>query len=172
MGQLHRGARAATASPDGTGSSRRSQLARQYFPNAELILNDYSITNDGNATTNYLTIINLLKERGLIDAIGDQAHAFSTTEAAPMGDHRAIYSPAATGLPIYITELDIDGVLQGVVTTRCRWRTYQRMFPTFWEHPAVKGVTIWGYVHGFHWRNARVTGCCIRTAASVRRCSG
>ena len=41
------------------------QLARQYFPNAELILNDFSITNDGNATTNYITIINLLKERGL-----------------------------------------------------------------------------------------------------------
>ena len=74
----------ATASPAGTGSSTSFKLARQYFPNAELMLNDYSITNDGNATTNYITIINLLKERGLIDAIGDQAHAFSTTEAAPM----------------------------------------------------------------------------------------
>ena len=29
-------------------------LARQYFPNAKLMLNDYSITNDGNATTTYL----------------------------------------------------------------------------------------------------------------------
>ena len=29
-------------------------LARQYFPNAKLMLNDYSITNDGNATTRYL----------------------------------------------------------------------------------------------------------------------
>ena len=90
------------------------QLARQYFPNAELILNDYSITNDGNATTNYITIINLLKERGLIDAIGDQAHAFSTTEAAPMNNHKNnLNRLAATGLPIYITELDIDGVLAG-----------------------------------------------------------
>jgi len=32
---------------------------------------------------------------------------------------------------------------------------FQRIFPTFWEHPAVKGVTIWGYVRGFHWRNAQ-----------------
>ena len=30
---------------------------------------------------------------------------------------------------------------------------FQRVFPVFWEHPAVKGVTIWGYVRGFHWRN-------------------
>jgi endo-1,4-beta-xylanase len=40
------------------------------------MLNDYSITNDGNATTNYLTIINLLKERNLIDLVGVQGHAF------------------------------------------------------------------------------------------------
>ena len=34
-------------------------LAREYFPNAELLINDYSITNDGNATTRYIEIINL-----------------------------------------------------------------------------------------------------------------
>jgi endo-1,4-beta-xylanase len=131
------------------------QLARQYFPNAELILNDYSISNDGNATTNYINLINLLKERGLIDAIGDQAHAFSTTEAAPMTNHRNnLNRLAATGLPIYITELDVDGVLQGVVHNETQLASFKRIFPVFWEHPAVKGVTIWGYVRGFHWRNA------------------
>ena len=131
-------------------------LAREYFPKSELILNDYSITNDGNATTNYITIINLLKARGLIDAIGDQAHAFSTTEAAPMNNHKNnLNRLAATGLPIYITELDIDGVLAGVVNDPVQVGNFQRIFPTFWEHPAVKGVTIWGYVRGFHWRNAQ-----------------
>ncbi len=52
------------------------KLARQYFPNAKLVLNDYGITNDGNATTRYLTIINLLQAEGLIDHIGVQGHAF------------------------------------------------------------------------------------------------
>ena len=132
------------------------QLARQYFPNAELILNDYSITNDGNATTNYIALLNLLKERNLVDAIGDQAHAFSTTEAAPMNNHRNnLNRLAALGLPIYITELDIDGVLQGVIHHETQLANFQRIFPVFWEHPAVKGVTIWGYVQGFHWRNAQ-----------------
>ena len=132
------------------------EMAREFFPNAQLLINDYSITNDGNATTNYLTIINLLKARGLIDGIGDQVHAFSTTEAAPMPNHRAnLDRLAATGLPIYATEFDLDGVLQGVLNHDVQLANYQRVFPVFWEHPAVKGVTIWGYVRGNHWRNAQ-----------------
>jgi endo-1,4-beta-xylanase len=132
------------------------QLARQYFPNAELILNDYSITNDGNATTRYIALLQLLKDRGLVDAIGDQAHAFSTTEPAPMNNHRNnLNRLAALGMPIYITELDIDGVLQGVIHHETQVNNFKRIFPVFWEHPSVKGVTIWGYVQGFHWRNAQ-----------------
>jgi endo-1,4-beta-xylanase len=132
------------------------QLARQYFPHAQLLINDYSITNDGNATTTYLTIIQLLKDRGLIDGIGDQAHAFSTTEAAPMPNHRNnLNRLAATGLPIYVTEFDLDGVSAGVLNHEVQLANYQRVFPVFWEHPAVKGVTIWGYVRNNHWRNAQ-----------------
>jgi endo-1,4-beta-xylanase len=135
---------------------RSFELARQYFPRAQLLINDYSITNDGNATTRYLQIIQLLKDRGLIDAIGDQVHAFSTTEAAPMPNHRAnLDRLAATGLPIFGTEFDLDGVVSGVVNHEVQLANYQRVFPVFWEHPAVKGITIWGYVRGFHWRNAQ-----------------
>jgi endo-1,4-beta-xylanase len=130
------------------------ELARKYFPKAQLLLNDYSITNDGNATTNYITILQLLKARGLVDAIGDQGHAFSTTEPAPMNNHRNnLDRLAALDMPIYITEFDLDGVLQGVVHHETQLLNYQRVFPVFWEHKAVKGITIWGYVRGFHWRN-------------------
>jgi len=132
------------------------QMAREFFPHAQLLINDYSITNDGNATTRYLQIIQLLKDRGLIDGIGDQGHAFSTTEASPMTNHKAnLDRLAATGLPIYITELDIDGVLTGVVNDEVQVANFKRIFPTFWEHPGVKGITMWGYVRGFHWRNAQ-----------------
>ena len=31
---------------------------------------------------------------------------------------------------------------------------YQRVFPVFWEHPAVRGITLWGYRPG-HWRSAQ-----------------
>jgi endo-1,4-beta-xylanase len=132
------------------------QMAREYFPRAELLINDYSITNDGNATTRYLQIIQLLKDRGLIDGIGDQVHAFSTTEPAPMPNHKAnLDRLAATGLPIYGSEFDLDGVAFGQINNEVQLANYQRVFPVFWEHPAVKGITIWGYVRGFHWRNSQ-----------------
>ena len=124
-------------------------LARQYFPNAKLMLNDFSITNDGNATTAYLQIIRLLQDRGLIDLIGIQGHAFSTT--GPMSTHTAnIARLAETGLPIYVTELDIDGNDDPV-----QLANYQRIFPAFWENPAIKGVTMWGYTREGHWRRAQ-----------------
>jgi len=31
---------------------------------------------------------------------------------------------------------------------------YQRVFPLFWEHPAIQGITLWGYRPG-HWRSAQ-----------------
>ena len=143
-------------------------LARQYFPNAKLMLNDYSITNDGNAAETYVGIIKLLKARGLIDQVGIQGHAFSTTEPAPMPNTRANldYLASKTGLPIYVTELDIDGNDDPV-----QLAGYQKIFPVFWEHPAVRGITLWGYrpVTGGR-RKAR--GSRMRMAPSVRRCSG
>jgi endo-1,4-beta-xylanase len=125
-------------------------MAREFFPNAKLMINDYSITNDGNATTRYLGIIQQLQAEGLVDVIGDQAHGFSTTEPAPMANHRAnLDRLAATGLPIHVTELDVPGLDDAV-----QLANYQRIFPLFWEHPAVTGVTLWGYGQNTHWRRA------------------
>ena len=54
---------------------------------------------------------------------------------------------AQTGLPIYVTEMDIDGE-----TDARQLDAYQRVFPVFWEHPAVKGITLWGFRPGL-WRD-------------------
>ena len=124
------------------------ELARQYFPHAKLGINEFSVTNDGNLARRYVEIIDLLKERGLIDTVGVQGHAFSTR--VPAATTRAnLDLLAATGLPIYVTELDIDGP-----TDEIQLADYQRIFPVFWEHPAVRGVTLWGYRPG-HWRTAQ-----------------
>ena len=133
-------------------------LAREYFPNAQLMLNDYSITNDGNATTSYLQIIELLKARGLIDLVGIQGHAFEFNYNNLPGSaatHTAnLARLAAAGLPIYVTEFDIDGVdaIFSVQDDALQLTRYQALFPVFWENEAVKGVTMWGYVQGGHWR--------------------
>jgi endo-1,4-beta-xylanase len=122
------------------------RLARQYFPNSELMLNDYNIINNNAGTTDYLEIIALLQAEGLIDQIGVQGHAFSTRNTSVSTIQGNLDRLAATGLPLYVTELDIDGP-----TDEVQLAEYQRVFPVFWEHPAVQGVTLWGYRPGM-WR--------------------
>lgn len=125
------------------------RLARQHFPNSQLLINDYSIVNSSASTSQYLQIINLLKAEGLIDQIGVQGHAFSTTGSVSVMRNN-LDALAAAGLPLYVTELDIDGP-----TDQIQLESYQRIFPLFWEHPAVKGVTLWGFRPGM-WRTAQM----------------
>ena len=143
---------------DGTGWDwilNAFRLAKQYFPNTKLMINDYSITNNDTDTGRYIQIINLLKAENLIHAVGVQGHAFSTT--GNMAQHKAnLDRLAATGLPIQVTELDIDGVASGGVPgDEVQLRNYRRIVPTFWEHPGVEGITVWGWRQPNHWRNAQ-----------------
>jgi len=137
---------------------RAFELAREYFPHAQLMLNDFSITNDGNATTRYLEIIELLKARGLIDLVGVQAHAFeynyNNLPGSAATHTNNLARLAAAGLPIYVTEFDIDGIetVWGLQDDALQLARYQALFPVFWESEHVHGVTMWGYVRGAHWR--------------------
>ncbi len=125
------------------------KLAREYFPGStKLMLNEYNIVNSAPRTAQYMTIINLLKAENLIDAVGLQAHAFSTTAASAIITAN-LNTLATSGLPLFATELDIDGL-----DNQVQLSAYQRIFPLFWEHPAIKGVTLWGYRPG-HWRTAQ-----------------
>lgn len=126
------------------------RMAREYFPQAQLLINDYDITNDPQATQRYKRIIELLQAERLIDAIGVQGHAFATRADVPMATHVAnLDALAATDLPIYVTELDIDGP-----TDAAQLQDYQRIFPVFWQHRAVRGITLWGFRPRL-WRDAQ-----------------
>lgn len=125
------------------------QLARQYFPNAQLMINEYSVENSSTRAATYATIINLLKTRGLLDGVGIQGHAFSTAGQTAATINGNMATLAATGVPLYITEYDSDGP-----SDANQLAEYQRVFPLFWQNPSVKGVTLWGYRPG-HWRTAQ-----------------
>ena len=123
------------------------RMAREIFPaETKLMLNDFSIINTTSSTATYLQIINLLKAENLIDIIAEQGHAFTTTAPA-VTMTKNLNSLAATGLPIQITELDIDGTTDAV-----QLQSYQRIFPTLYEHPGVEGITLWGWRRGL-WRD-------------------
>jgi endo-1,4-beta-xylanase len=95
-----------------------------------------------------ITIINLLKARNLIDGIGIQAHYFNLDSMTAAQMTTGLDAYAATGLDLYISELDMKGPLQ---TEASQSAQYQAIFPAIWTHPAVKGVTLWGYIDGQTW---------------------
>ena len=148
------------------------RLAKQYFPNTKLMLNDVAITGQTASTDEYLKIINILKAENLIDVVGLQAHAFEFIPNNPnvpsipghpyepvtdMRVHKAnLDRLAATGIPIQITELDLDGfAVNGVPGDEMQLSYYRNVVPTFWEHPLVEGITLWGWRQPNHWRNAQ-----------------
>lgn len=132
------------------------ELAREYLPDStKLILNDYNILHDNTVTDNYLAIINLLKDRGLIDGIGIQGHYFEFRSDLSSST-QYVYTPGAlrtnlnkltdTGIPVYITEFDIDEPVDSN-----QLEQYKIYFPIFWRNPGVVGITFWGYVYGDVW---------------------
>jgi endo-1,4-beta-xylanase len=124
------------------------RLGRRYFPQTRLMINEFGIVGSPKDAERYKGIIDLLKREGLIDAIGVQCHSFSTTgETRVITDNLNLL--ASTGLPLYVTELDIDGVEDSTQLAE-----FQRIFPALWEHPAVQGITLWGYRPGM-WRTAQ-----------------
>jgi endo-1,4-beta-xylanase len=132
---------------------RAFSLARQYMPNAKLLLNDYGIINDNAATISYLQVINLLKDRGLIDGIGVQGHRFELENVDTTIIKTNLARLAATGLPIYITEFDLGNPGNtGTPNDAQQLQLYQRVFPVLWRHPGVKGITLWGYREGQIWQ--------------------
>jgi endo-1,4-beta-xylanase len=121
------------------------ELARQYFPSSELILNDYNILIMEQFTSDYLAIIEVLAERGLLDGIGLQGHFLERAELPIVETN--LNRLAATGLPIYISELDISFADDARHAQRLR-----DVFSIFWSHPSVVGVTHWGHLQGRTWR--------------------
>ena len=137
------------------------RLARQYFPNSELLLNEYSVLNETVNAEDYLEIIELLKADTLIDAVGFQGHGFSIVNAASATLESNLEILASAEVPLYVTEMDVDGLDDGV-----QLRSDQRIFPIFWEHPLVRGVTLWGFRPAM-WRGAQ--GCYLITNEGVER---
>lgn len=121
------------------------EMARTYFPDSQLIINDYQILILENFTVEYLEIIELLQERGLVDGIGLQAHFLERGEISVVESNLALLSD--TGLPIYISEFDID-----FADDARQANQLSELFSVFWANPSVVGVTHWGHLQGDIWR--------------------
>jgi endo-1,4-beta-xylanase len=122
------------------------EWARQYCPNAILILNDYNTIEYANDNNNFIDIANRVKAAGApIDAVGAQAHAAYNIPTATVRmflDRLA----SSTGLPVYISEYDID-----LADDNRQREVMEAQLTMFWNHEQVVGITLWGYVEGQTW---------------------
>ena len=136
----------------GTGASGYDWIvnafkwAREACPNAILILNDYNTIEYGNDNSHFIDIVNKIVAAGApIDAIGAQAHAAHSVQTSVVKGY--IDNLAATGLPVYITEYDIDEA-----DDNKQQMIMQEQITMFRDHPAIKGITLWGYIVGHTWQ--------------------
>ncbi|MEE9169921.1 MAG: endo-1,4-beta-xylanase, partial [bacterium] len=121
------------------------EKARLYAPDAILILNEHSILASDKKLERFAKIVKLLQKRKLIDAVGLQAHFLEII--SPKDIERRLDKIAGLGLPIYISEFDLNIADDEAQKEKCK-----ALFPIFWQHRAVKGITFWGYKEGRMWR--------------------
>lgn len=118
------------------------QLARKHCPNAILILNDYNVLRWD--TDNFVKIVNAVKGSGFIDAVGAQSHGLETLAFNELQAN--LNKVLGTGLPLYITEYDINEA-----DDESQKNIMMQQFPLFWDTPQIKGITLWGYIYGATW---------------------
>jgi len=122
------------------------RLARQYCPNSILIYNDYNFMTWN--TDEIMSLIRPAVQAGVVDAVGLQAHSLydpKVWSAREIEDKLDLIS--TLGVPIYISEYDIEAT-----NDQTQLQYMQMHFPTFYNHPNVKGITLWGYIYGATWR--------------------
>lgn len=124
------------------------EKARFYFPNAKLVINDFELETNNAGLNEILALVKVLRDRGLIDGFGTQAHYFNIDGISTTALQNALNNMAKSGVPIFVTELDMKGK---TVSEAGQLSSYKTAFPVYWNHPAVAGITLWGYVEGATW---------------------
>lgn len=122
------------------------KMARDRWPNAVLIYNDYNTIEWGSEVDWQVKMATAMKKNNSeMDAIGVQAHdAWKIATNTVKGN---IDKLAATGYPIVVSEYDI-----GESNDAKQKQIMQEQFTMFWNHPKIVGVTYWGYIVGRTWR--------------------
>lgn len=134
-------------------------------PNLKIYHNDYGILNNNTFAFSYKNLLKTIQSEGVpIDGIGVQGHFQSPPDAATVKASFDILDDF--GEPIKVTEFDIaiddgDGTPGDVDGTTFNTDPLieaveadglETVYRIAFEHPAVEGITMWGFWEGLHWR--------------------
>jgi endo-1,4-beta-xylanase len=146
------------------------EYAHEADPDAILRYNDYGLENAGKRHK-LITLIKSLQAQGVpVMAIGSQTHV-SVTGPTFAQEDQALTDLDTLGLPIHITELDVNGAqggqrgmlgdtagaaaaARGGLVSNADQRLaneYVALFRAFLKHPSVKVVTFWGVNDSVSW---------------------
>ena len=121
--------------------------ARAACPNAVLLYNDYNTIEYSSENGNVIKLVNAIKSNGgNIDGVGCQGHDVAKVSASTVQTYTQNII-TQTGLPVYITEMDI-----GIADDNKQLTTMQGIVTPMWSNANVKGITYWGYIVGSTWR--------------------
>ena len=150
------------------------QCAHEADPAAILRYNDYAVENEPKRKRLIALIKRLQAQNVPVMAIGSQTHANLTWPSAALED-AALTDIAQLGLPIHITELDVNGSRRGQQSQTAEvaevarlnadekpspeesvsekmTRQYRSLFAVFRQHRAeIKLVTFWGVTDADSW---------------------
>ena len=147
------------------------EYAHEADPKAILRYNDYSLENPAKRHKLITLIKSLQAQHVPVMAIGSQTHVSVSSPTFEQED-KALTELDTLGLPIHITEFDVNGAqggqrdtgadvasnaetTQGGLVSNADQRlatAYSNLFRAFLKHKSVKVVTFWGVNDGVSWR--------------------
>ncbi len=148
------------------------EYAHEADPDAVLRYNDYGLESPGKRNKLITLIKSLQAEQVPVMAIGTQTHV-SVSSPSYEAEDQSLTELETLGLPIHITELDVNGAqggqrntgadvannsatTQGGLVNDANQRLadqYANLFKAFLKHKSsVKVVTFWGVNDGVSWR--------------------
>jgi endo-1,4-beta-xylanase len=123
------------------------EWAHQYCPNAILLVNDFNNIEYSDQRDSFIRMAKAVKNAGApINAVGAQAHDAHNIPTATVNANLDTLANEI-GLPVYITEFDIDEADDDTQKTEM-----QDLMTMFEENANVKGITLWGYIVGRTWQ--------------------
>jgi GH35 family endo-1,4-beta-xylanase len=126
------------------------RIAARETPRTRLFYNDYVMfqgAGPGSPSEALFSILSDLQAGGApLGGIGEQAH-FGGNPPGPEAVLAKLDRFATLGLPIQITEFDIDTADRDLQVAWTR-----DFLTTVFSHPAVSGVICWGFWEGSHWK--------------------
>lgn len=126
------------------------KAARQAGPGVKLYINDYSIEGINKKSDGLYKIAKGLKAKGLLDAVGFQAHLI--VGQVPKDMKQNLERFAALGLDVAITELDVRmPVPASKENLEQQAKDYQEVVQICRSVPRCYSLTVWGVNEGQSW---------------------